>query len=108
MEKVNEKIEKLKVEKLASPLHGRDLPNLSFGSISLSSSIRSKNPHVHAETTKNESKLKIEFNTIQNPMSPVASKTNDSALNFYACPPDEESGSIDRTVTEMHDNLQKV
>ena len=46
---MNDKIEKLRLNKLASPL-SRELPNLSFGSVALTSTIRSK-----AETTKNES-----------------------------------------------------
>lgn len=61
---MNEKIERLRLNKLASP-QNRELPNLSFGSVALTSTIRSK-----AETTKNESQIKIEFNTIQNPISP--------------------------------------
>ena len=98
---MNDKIEKLKLNNLASPQH-RDLPNLSFGSVSLSSTIKSK-----AETTKYQSKPKIEFNTIQNPISPKNDKLNDSALNFYASPENNSSG--DRTITEMgNDKLAKI
>jgi hypothetical protein len=80
-----------------------ELPNLSFGSVSLTSTInRSK-----AETTKNESKIKIDFNTIQNPISPKNAQINDSSLNFYASP---DGNSVDRTITEMGnvDNLASI
>jgi hypothetical protein len=50
--------------------------------------------------------MKIEFNTIQNPISPK-NNMNDSALNFYAYP--EDNSSVDRTITEMgNDQLGKV
>ena len=66
IDETNERIEKLKLNNFAS--HGRgDIPGLTFGSISLSSQIRSK---FHPETTKNEVKKKIEFPQLKGPLSP--------------------------------------
>ena len=87
---MNDKLDSLNLDNIASPKHGRDLPQLAFGSVSLSSQIKNK-------TTKHDAQKKIEFNTIQQPLSPK-NDPNDSGLNFYA---DPDGHSHNRTETEI-------